>query len=78
MAISSNVSKLVLIQRRVINPSFPLVQTGLFINNEFVAGADTLETINPSTGKVIANVQSGMTYKYPSFGQYVLPHLSIS
>lgn len=36
-----------------------VVQTGLFINNEFVAGADTIETVNPSTGKVIANVQAG-------------------
>ena len=34
------------------------LQTGLFINNEFVAGSDTLETVNPSTGKVIANVQA--------------------
>ncbi|KAL9540691.1 hypothetical protein MBANPS3_009539 [Mucor bainieri] len=34
------------------------LQTGLFINNEFVKGSDTLETINPATGKVIANVQA--------------------
>ncbi|KAG1472186.1 hypothetical protein G6F56_001694 [Rhizopus delemar] len=34
------------------------LQTGLFINNEFVKGSDTIETINPSTGKVIANVQA--------------------
>ncbi|KAI9471985.1 MAG: aldehyde dehydrogenase domain-containing protein [Benjaminiella poitrasii] len=34
------------------------LQTGLFINNEFVAGSDTIETINPATGKLIANVQA--------------------
>ncbi|KAF1802660.1 aldehyde dehydrogenase domain-containing protein [Mucor lusitanicus] len=34
------------------------LQTGLFINNEFVKGSDTIETINPATGKVIANVQA--------------------
>ncbi|GAN01737.1 conserved hypothetical protein [Mucor ambiguus] len=34
------------------------LQTGLFINNEFVKGSDTLETINPATGKVIAHVQA--------------------
>lgn len=37
-----------------------LVNTGLFINNEFVAGANTIDTINPSTGKVITAVQAGM------------------
>lgn len=36
-----------------------LVNTGLFINNEFVAGANTIDTINPSTGKVITAVQAG-------------------
>ncbi|KAI9244193.1 aldehyde dehydrogenase domain-containing protein [Phascolomyces articulosus] len=35
-----------------------LVNTGLFINNEFVPGANTIETINPSTGKVITSVQA--------------------
>ncbi|CEP12218.1 hypothetical protein [Parasitella parasitica] len=34
------------------------LQTGLFINNEFVNGSETIETINPSTGKVIAQVQA--------------------
>lgn len=34
------------------------LQTGLFINNEFVKGSDTIETINPATGKVIAHVQA--------------------
>ncbi|KAI8972382.1 aldehyde dehydrogenase domain-containing protein [Pilobolus umbonatus] len=34
------------------------VQTGLFINNEFVAGSKTLETVNPSTGKVICKIQA--------------------
>ncbi|KAI9261570.1 aldehyde dehydrogenase domain-containing protein [Phascolomyces articulosus] len=34
------------------------VNTGLFINNEFVPGADTISTINPSTGKVITSVQA--------------------
>ncbi|KAG1310975.1 hypothetical protein G6F64_004154 [Rhizopus arrhizus] len=34
------------------------LQTGLFINNEFVKGSSTIETINPSTGKVIATVQA--------------------
>ncbi|GAA5804241.1 aldehyde dehydrogenase domain-containing protein [Helicostylum pulchrum] len=34
------------------------LQTGLFINNEFVAGNDSIETINPATGKIIATVQA--------------------
>ncbi|KAI9249311.1 aldehyde dehydrogenase domain-containing protein [Sporodiniella umbellata] len=34
------------------------LQTGLFINNKFVKGSDTIETVNPSTGKVIASVQA--------------------
>ncbi|KAI8878806.1 aldehyde dehydrogenase [Backusella circina FSU 941] len=34
------------------------LQTGLFINNEFVKGGSTLETINPSNGKVITSVQA--------------------
>ncbi|KAI9260682.1 aldehyde dehydrogenase domain-containing protein [Phascolomyces articulosus] len=34
------------------------VNTGLFINNEFVAGAHTIETVNPSTGEVITSVQA--------------------
>ncbi|KAG1151424.1 hypothetical protein G6F37_008677 [Rhizopus arrhizus] len=34
------------------------LQTGLFINNEFVKGSGTIETVNPSTGKVIATVQA--------------------
>jgi aldehyde dehydrogenase (NAD+) len=34
------------------------LQTGLFINNEFVAGSETIDTINPATGKVIASVQA--------------------
>lgn len=34
------------------------LQTGLFINNEFVAGSTTIETVNPSTGKVICKVQA--------------------
>lgn len=34
------------------------LQTGLFINNEFVKGSDTIETINPATGKLIAHVQA--------------------
>ncbi|KAK4514839.1 uncharacterized protein ATC70_002444 [Mucor velutinosus] len=34
------------------------LQTGLFINNKFVKGSDTIETINPATGKVIAHVQA--------------------
>ncbi|CDH51792.1 aldehyde dehydrogenase [Lichtheimia corymbifera JMRC:FSU:9682] len=34
------------------------LNTGLFINNEFVAGANTIDTINPSTGKVITAVQA--------------------
>ncbi|KAI8060545.1 aldehyde dehydrogenase domain-containing protein [Gongronella butleri] len=33
------------------------VQTGLFINNEFVAGDYTFDTVNPATGKVICKVQ---------------------
>lgn len=38
---------------------FSLVQTGLFINNEFVSGTKTIETINPANGEVIASVQAG-------------------
>ncbi|KAI9499403.1 aldehyde dehydrogenase domain-containing protein [Zychaea mexicana] len=34
------------------------LNTGLFINNDFVVGANTTDTINPSTGKVIASVQA--------------------
>ncbi|KAI8340884.1 aldehyde dehydrogenase domain-containing protein [Chlamydoabsidia padenii] len=34
------------------------LQTGLFINNEFVAGSKTIDTINPATGEVIATVQA--------------------
>ncbi|KAI8085214.1 aldehyde dehydrogenase domain-containing protein [Halteromyces radiatus] len=34
------------------------LQTGLFINNEFVAGAKTIDTVNPATGEVIASVQA--------------------
>jgi hypothetical protein len=41
-------------------PTLFLVQTGLFINNEFVAGDSQIETINPANGKVIAKVEAGM------------------
>ncbi|ORZ20265.1 aldehyde dehydrogenase domain-containing protein [Absidia repens] len=34
------------------------LQTGLFINNEFVAGANTIDTINPATEEVICSVQA--------------------
>ncbi|KAI8141072.1 aldehyde dehydrogenase domain-containing protein [Fennellomyces sp. T-0311] len=34
------------------------LNTGLFINNEFVAGANTIDTTNPATGKVITAVQA--------------------
>ncbi|KAI8343762.1 aldehyde dehydrogenase domain-containing protein [Choanephora cucurbitarum] len=34
------------------------LQTGLFINNKFVKGSDEIETVNPSTGKVITKVQA--------------------
>ncbi|KAI8140757.1 aldehyde dehydrogenase domain-containing protein [Fennellomyces sp. T-0311] len=34
------------------------VNTGLFINNEFVAGGSTIESVNPATGKVLATVQA--------------------
>ncbi|KAI9264385.1 aldehyde dehydrogenase domain-containing protein [Phascolomyces articulosus] len=34
------------------------LNTGLFINNEFVEGSSTIETINPSTGQVITAVQA--------------------
>ncbi|KAI8146002.1 aldehyde dehydrogenase domain-containing protein [Fennellomyces sp. T-0311] len=34
------------------------LNTGLFINNEFVKGASTIETINPSTGQVITSVEA--------------------
>jgi hypothetical protein len=36
-----------------------IVQTGLFINNEFVGGSKTIDTINPANGEVIASVQAG-------------------
>lgn len=42
-------------------PLYNVVNTGLFINNEFVAGANTIDTINPATGKVITAVQAGMS-----------------
>jgi hypothetical protein len=41
-------------------PTLFLVQTGLFINNEFVAGDSQIETINPANGKLIAKVEAGM------------------
>ncbi|KAI7848838.1 aldehyde dehydrogenase domain-containing protein [Circinella umbellata] len=34
------------------------VNTGLFINNEFVTGSSTIDTINPATGKIITSVQA--------------------
>ncbi|KAI8064170.1 aldehyde dehydrogenase domain-containing protein [Gongronella butleri] len=34
------------------------LQTGLFINNEFVAGADTIDVVNPTTGEKICAVQA--------------------
>ncbi|SAM05924.1 hypothetical protein [Absidia glauca] len=34
------------------------LQTGLFINNEFVGGSKTIDTINPANGEVIASVQA--------------------
>ncbi|KAI9278813.1 aldehyde dehydrogenase domain-containing protein [Phascolomyces articulosus] len=34
------------------------LNTGLFINNEFVSGANTIDTVNPATGKVITSVQA--------------------
>ncbi|GAB5590041.1 aldehyde dehydrogenase (NAD(P)(+)) ald5 [Umbelopsis nana] len=34
------------------------LQTGLFINNEFVAGDSKIDTINPANGKVIASVEA--------------------
>ncbi|KAG0162820.1 aldehyde dehydrogenase (NAD(P)(+)) ald5 [Apophysomyces sp. BC1034] len=34
------------------------LNTGLFINNEFVVGSSTIDTINPTTGEVIAAVQA--------------------
>ncbi|KAI9278822.1 aldehyde dehydrogenase domain-containing protein [Phascolomyces articulosus] len=34
------------------------VNTGLFINNEFVAGENTIDTTNPATGKLLATVQA--------------------
>lgn len=36
-----------------------LVNTGLFINNQFVAGDETIDSVNPATGEVIASVQAG-------------------
>ncbi|ORX46715.1 aldehyde dehydrogenase [Hesseltinella vesiculosa] len=39
------------------------VQTGLFINNEFVVGDYTLDTVNPATGEVITAVQAADTPK---------------
>ncbi|KAI7906766.1 aldehyde dehydrogenase domain-containing protein [Cokeromyces recurvatus] len=34
------------------------LQTGLFINNKFVGGSNTIDTVNPATGKVITAVQA--------------------
>ncbi|KAI7867728.1 aldehyde dehydrogenase domain-containing protein [Spinellus fusiger] len=34
------------------------LNTGLFINNKFVAGGSTIDTVNPATGEVIASVQA--------------------
>ncbi|KAI9318673.1 aldehyde dehydrogenase domain-containing protein [Dichotomocladium elegans] len=34
------------------------LQTGLFINNQYVAGDSTIDTINPTTGEVICAVQA--------------------
>lgn len=42
---------------------FP-VQTGLFINNEFVSGAGTIDTVNPATGEVITAVQAGKATRW--------------
>ena len=36
-----------------------LVQTGLFINNEFVGGSSQIELINPADGKPILKVEAG-------------------
>lgn len=36
-----------------------LVNTGLFINNEFVSGDSQIETVNPANGKVICKVEAG-------------------
>ncbi|KAI8060546.1 aldehyde dehydrogenase domain-containing protein [Gongronella butleri] len=39
------------------------VQTGLFINNEFVKGDSTIDTVNPATGEVICTVQAAEANK---------------
>lgn len=36
------------------------MQTGLFINNEFVGGSETIDVLDPSTEKLITSVQAGM------------------
>lgn len=41
-----------------------VVNTGLFINNEFVTGAHTIDTINPATGEIIASVQAGNVFYF--------------
>lgn len=43
----------------MISWRYPIVNTGLFINNEFVAGDETIDSVNPTTGEVIAAVQAG-------------------
>ena len=48
-----------------------VVNTGLFINNEFVAGDNTIETINPATGKVITSVQAGND-EYSSSNHFIV------
>ena len=48
------------------------MNTGLFINNEFVTGAHTIDTINPSTGEIIASVQAGTYVFYFCF--YIIYH----
>lgn len=53
-------------------PTLSLVNTGLFINNEFVAGANTIDTINPATGKVITAVQAGTCYYAVAIWHFLL------
>lgn len=50
--------------RSYLEPTFLffIVQTGLFINNEFVTGAKTIDTINPANGEVITSVQAGKLF----------------
>lgn len=56
------------------------VQTGLFINNQFVPSVSgkKFDTINPATGKVICSVYEGLNlYSFLFFGGFGSEVMSI-